>query len=112
MNNDPELSELLQKWKAGTKPSPSFQRQVWARISSERKTPLERVRERLTEWFVIKLPQPLYAGAVVAVFVFVAFGFASISARLNEKTENTAMKERYIRSINPLAKATERQGTL
>lgn len=112
MNNDPELSNLLQKWKVTPTPSSGFQRQVWARVSTKRETLLNRILVSAREWFVLKLPQPLYAGVVVAVCVIVALGAANISARLNEKEENTAMKERYMRSINPLAKATERQGTL
>lgn len=112
MNNDPQLSELLQKWKVEYRTSEAFQSQVWARISEKPESSLNTFKQRMTEWFVFKLPQPMYTAAVMLLFVFAALGFASVSAALTSKSENTAMKERYIRSINPLAKATERQDTL
>ena len=105
MKTDADLSELLHLWKVEPPPAPDFQRAVWARIERQKAHRFPDVLSILREWFIIKLPQPVYAVAVFALFLFSGLGIANVAAARIERSEDIALKERYLLSIDPIAKA-------
>ncbi|OAM91332.1 hypothetical protein OH491_22730 [Termitidicoccus mucosus] len=107
MKTDSDLSELLRVWKVEPTPAPGFQRAVWSRIERQKARHSRGVFSILREWFVVKLPQPLHAATVIALFLLSGLGLANLAASRIERLEAVALKERYLTSIDPLAKAGE-----
>lgn len=106
MKIDDRLSQLLGAWTVDPPPAPNFQRRVWARIERKQVQAIG-TDSILRGWFVLKLPQPAYAAALIALFALSGLGAASVVATHVERKERTILRERYLTSIDPIAMAGE-----
>ncbi|HWB99895.1 MAG TPA: hypothetical protein VG672_24475 [Bryobacteraceae bacterium] len=105
MNNDPALRSLLRTWHAEPPAQPGFQNAVWDRIALAGESRLSRLLRRSSDWFLISLPRPAYASALILACVLGGVAVAQKAVAKTEAARETTMRERYLASIDPITMA-------
>ncbi|MBL9155420.1 MAG: hypothetical protein JNK37_23280 [Verrucomicrobiales bacterium] len=100
--NDDELHDLIRQAHPKPEFSPSFQRDVWARVSVAEQTSWSALYRRWGESLFQTLAQPAPAMAVVMTTLLFGAGLGRIVS-----SENNAefSRDAYVASINPVAAA-------
>lgn len=102
-NPDPKLREILHAWDVSPLPAPRFNAAVWQRIASEKEKAVPSIWANLREWFVVQLPKPAYAAAVLLLTA--VLGGAAANARAAQAREQYRLDSarQYLASIDPMA---------
>lgn len=107
MTKDSELSQVLQSWKVAPPEAPGFTHEVWRRIALTEQRAANGWAARLRDWFVIELPRPAYAAALVAGSILLSVVTANIRAGHQRTEERRNSAREYLASIDPIAMATK-----
>lgn len=95
---DPELSRLLQSWRADEPLPPRFQERVWKRIEAVEARP---ATSGWADWFTALLARPAFATVCATVMLM-----AGLSAGLWRANHDTArwdneLAQRYVAAVDP-----------
>jgi hypothetical protein len=105
MNEDNPLKSLLQDWKVSPQPHLGFRQGVWERIATKSARSPSGVWASISQWFLVSLPKPAYACALVAVFALAGIAVADVHAASIQQRQSARMEQRYLASIDPVAMA-------
>jgi len=102
-NPDPKLREVLHAWEVSTRPAPRFNAAVWQRIAAQKEQSAPTILVMVREWFLVQLPKPAYATAVLLLTV--VLGGAAANARAVQAREQYRLDSarQYLASIDPMA---------
>lgn len=107
MNNDPQLRQLLQTWQVSPPPASGFKAAVWRRIDAAEARAAAGFWSRVREWFVLELPKPAYAAALLALTAVAGTTAASIRAAHARDQYRLDSARQYLASINPISMAAQ-----
>lgn len=107
MNNETELTKLLQAWRVTPRDDPHFRHRVWDRIASATAAESSSIGHRVRNWFTITLPQPIYASVFVFTVVASGLWLTNLTLSRAQDREMARLEERYFASINPIVMARE-----
>lgn len=106
MNNnpDPKLREVLHAWKVSPPLTPRFNAAVWLRIAAQKEQSAPGLWPVLREWFLVQLPKPAYAAALLLLTA--VLGVTAANARASHTREQYRLDSarQYLASIDPMAK--------
>lgn len=105
MNEDDnsKLRRLLHSWEVTPPPAPEFNSGVWRKIAIEEEHARAGIFETLRDWFLVQLPRPAYALALLAITGIV--GVQAARLRVNQVSEEYRLDHarQYLASIDPIA---------
>lgn len=105
MKEDSPLTTLLQEWKVAPKPHPGFRAGVWDRIAATSVRSRFGVWTAISQWFLVSLPKPGYACALVAASALAGLAIADMHAASVQQHRAARLEQRYLTSIDPVAMA-------
>jgi hypothetical protein len=105
MKDDPALRSLLRAWHPEPTPQPRFQEAVWDRIDLAVESRPSRLVRLARDWLLISLPRPAYASVLILACVLGGVAVAQKAADKTEAARATALRERYLASIDPITMA-------
>ena len=105
MKEEHPLKNLLQEWKVSPKPHPRFRQGVWERIAAKSVRSSSGVGASISHWFLVSLPKPAYACALVAIFALAGIAVADVHAASVQQRQSARLEKRYLASIDPVAMA-------
>lgn len=100
--NDDELDDLIRLTHSGPEFPPSFQREIWARVSVAEQASWTARYRRWSESLFQFMAQP--APAVAAVMTMLLLG-AGLGRLVAPEHDRDALRTAYVTSINPLMAA-------
>lgn len=111
MNNDhdPRLRQMLQTWQVTPPPAPNFKSNVWRRIAAEKERTARPWGVRLRDGFLVELPKPAYATALLLITALIGTTAASIRAEKAREEHRLDSARQYLASINPISMAAQMQ---
>lgn len=108
-NDDPKLRNVLTSWQVSPPPDPDFKKNVWRRIAAADARAGRTLGERLRDWFLIELPKPAYATALLLITAVIGTTTASIRADHMRDQHRLDSARQYLTSINPISMAAQTQ---
>ncbi len=107
MNNDqdPKLREVLAAWQVSPPPAPGFNAAVWQRIAAQEERASAGIWATLRDWFLVQLPKPAYASALLVLTVTLSITAANLRAGQMREQHRVESARQYLASIDPLAMA-------
>jgi hypothetical protein len=104
-NHDPKLRQVLNTWQVSPPPAPEFQRNVWRRIAAADERAARTLAVRLRDWFLVELPKPGYAAALLVLTGVLGAIIGDIRADHARDDYRVASARQYLASIDPLTMA-------
>lgn len=106
-DHDPKLRQVLQIWQVTPPPAPDFKSNVWRRIAAAEARAARTFGERLRDWFLVELPKPAYATALLLLTALIGTTAASIRADQMREQYRLDSARRYFASISPISMAAQ-----
>ena len=104
---DPQLRRVLAAWTVSPPPAPDFKKNVWQRIAVEEERAARTFGRRLRDWFLLELPKPAYATALLVVTALVGTAAAGVQAEHARNQHRLESARQYLASINPISMAAQ-----
>lgn len=99
--NDEQLRSVLRHWTVNAPLPPRFQEQVWRRIERTEVRPEGTLWARALRLIALALPRPAIAVSYVTLALMLGLTAGSLAAQVRSNHLNTALSERYVRTIDP-----------
>lgn len=106
-DHDPKLRQVLQSWEVSPPPAPNFKSNVWRRIAAEEERAARSWGVRLRDVFLVELPKPAYATALLLVTALIGTTAASIRADQMRDQYRLDSARQYLASISPISMAAQ-----
>ena len=106
-DHDPKLRQVLECWQVSPPPAPNFKSNVWRRIAAAEKRAERTFGVRLREWFLLELPKPAYATALLLVTALIGTTAAAMRAERVSDNYRLDQARQYLASIDPLSMAAQ-----
>lgn len=105
--DDLQLRRVLATWTVSPPPAPDFKKNVWQRIAVEEERASRTLGMRLRDWFLLELPRPAYAAALLVVAALLGTVAAGVRAEHMRSQHRLESARQYLASINPISMAAQ-----